>query len=77
MADWDPIGVEGIPNAQDEYDSYAGTIAQMLRRNVSVEVLYRYLREVETNSIGVRGEPEKTLRTAERLWAHRIQAGIS
>jgi hypothetical protein len=31
MEDWDPIGVEGIPEAADEYDSYVGVVGQMLR----------------------------------------------
>ena len=26
MQDWDPIGVQAIPEAQDEYDSYVPTI---------------------------------------------------
>ena len=30
MREWDPIGVSGIPEAADEYDSYLGTIYLML-----------------------------------------------
>jgi hypothetical protein len=26
MERWDPIGVNGIPEAQDEYDSYIGGV---------------------------------------------------
>ena len=31
MEEWDPIGVKGIPEAADEYDSYRGAVAGMLR----------------------------------------------
>jgi hypothetical protein len=31
MTYWDPIGVKGIPEASDEYDSYLGPLAKKLR----------------------------------------------
>ena len=31
MAEWDPIGVKGVPDAQDEYDHYVGKVAAMIR----------------------------------------------
>ncbi|CDZ67985.1 Hypothetical protein NGAL_HAMBI2605_62680 [Neorhizobium galegae bv. orientalis] len=30
LTEWDPIGVSGIPEAQDEYDAYADTVFDML-----------------------------------------------
>ena len=30
MEDWDPIGVNGIPEAADEYDSYIGDFYELL-----------------------------------------------
>jgi len=41
--DWDPIGVHGIPEAADEYDSYTMPIYSILR-NRSAEALLDYLR---------------------------------
>jgi hypothetical protein len=26
LRDWDPIGVQDVPEAQDEYDSYVGGV---------------------------------------------------
>jgi hypothetical protein len=37
MAEWDPIGVADIPEAQTEYDSYIGLLADRLRRSGSIE----------------------------------------
>jgi len=43
LMDWDPIGVHGIPEAADEYDSYTMPIYSILR-NRSAEALLDYLR---------------------------------
>jgi hypothetical protein len=36
MRSWDPIGVSGWPDAADEYDSYMGDVATMLREERSI-----------------------------------------
>jgi len=41
--DWDPIGVQGIPEAANEYDSYAMPIYRILRDR-SEDALLDYLR---------------------------------
>ena len=46
--DWDPIG--DCP--EDEYESYVGDIAAMLRDNVSDEKLMQYLRWAEAEHMG-------------------------
>jgi fatty acid-binding protein DegV len=71
MQDWDPIGVKDEPAAQDEYDVYVARIVQMLKQNASAEALYRYLREVETEAIGLPGDRTKTRYAADRLSALR------
>ena len=32
---WDPIGVSGVPAARDEYESYAGVVFSMVKRQAS------------------------------------------
>ena len=43
---WDPIGVRGIPEAVDEYDSYAQFVLQMLETGVSDGEIADYLTSV-------------------------------
>lgn len=69
MRDWDPIGINEVREAQDEYDEYAAVVTQMIRKGASREEFYRYLRGVETDSIGLRGDRERASLAAESLSA--------
>jgi hypothetical protein len=53
MDEWDPIGVAGIPEAADEYDSYLGQIAEHLRNGESGDQIGDYLRWVEEEQMGL------------------------
>ena len=68
LADWDPIGVRDIPQARDEYDEYATTIAQLLRAGASPAELASHLVEIEVNSMGLKGNSERATLAATRLW---------
>ncbi|MCW2349286.1 hypothetical protein [Sphingobium sp. B11D3D] len=48
LNDWDPIGVTGIPEAVDEYDSYALHFHGMLAAGTTVEAVAEYLNWVVT-----------------------------
>jgi hypothetical protein len=61
---WDPIG--GCP--PDEYDSYNGKIAAMIREGADDEALLAYLHWGRTENIGMIGNRE---RDAETLAAIR------
>ena len=50
---WDPIG--GCPD--DEYDSYVGKVASLVRSGASDDVLRQYLRWSETEHMGL-SEPD-------------------
>jgi len=52
---WDPIGVGKVPEAYDEYDSYAPQIAELLRWVVSEEALMAHLLNIETETMGLSG----------------------
>jgi hypothetical protein len=59
MTEWDPIGVNGIPEAADEYDSYVGTVYVMLMdHRASAKTLAAYLFDTATNYIGLSASKE-------------------
>jgi hypothetical protein len=53
LDEWDPIGVVGILEAADEYDSYLGQIAERLRNGESGDQIGEYLRWVEEEQMGL------------------------
>jgi hypothetical protein len=57
--DWDPIGA-GCP--EDEYDSYIGMIAAMLREGASDGVLGVFLRWAEIENMGLSQQPDREQR---------------
>jgi hypothetical protein len=67
LADWDPIGIRDVPQAADEYDEYAPPIAKMLADEASIVELSRYLLEIETETLGLKGDPVRARRVAEAL----------
>ena len=50
---WDPIGVRGIKEAVDEYDSYAPAVLEMLERASLDREIAAYLGYVETELMGL------------------------
>jgi hypothetical protein len=53
MAEWDPIGVNDVPEAADEYDGYIGGIYALLRDGASDERIAQHLSEIETKTMGL------------------------
>jgi hypothetical protein len=51
--EWDPIGVKGIPEAIDEYDSYIGRIYQILTGSRSADELGECLATIEREKMGI------------------------
>jgi hypothetical protein len=45
---WDPIGVRRIPEALDEYDTYAAPVLELLERGSQNEEVAAYLGRVES-----------------------------
>jgi len=56
-SEWNPIGVEGLP--EDEYDTYVGKVAAMLRDGASDDELFEYLNWAETVHIGLPGDADR------------------
>ena len=67
MDEWDPIGVQNIIEAQDEYDSYLPSIHRMLVLRKSVHEMFEYLWWVETEHMGLMGDRQRTESIAKKL----------
>ena len=55
---WDPIGVRGIPEAVDEYDSYAPAVLQLLESGASDRHIEDYLTSVIRDRMELRPNPK-------------------
>lgn len=77
MREWDPIGVAGVPEAADEYDTYAAKAYVMLmderadKRRIAAYLLENV--ENATKNMGLSGAhlSERSERAAEALIALR------
>jgi hypothetical protein len=66
---WDPIGIRDEPNAQDEYDSYAGPIFELLSGGATDEQLGDRLLYFVNDRMGLSATPEAMLPTIRALRA--------
>lgn len=67
LEEWDPIGINDVPEAQDEYDSYVSKICRMLREGCSTADIYSHLRWIESEHMGLDGNEIHARKIAERL----------
>jgi hypothetical protein len=67
MDNWDPIGVRGVPEAIDEYDSYVSRIAESLRRGADIPQIAQMLGAVRTDAMGLGAEPETDAAVARSI----------
>ena len=61
MSKWDPIGVNDVPEAADEYDSYIGGVYELLERGASEESIRAYLANVEMAAMEMVNGPGQPL----------------
>ena len=78
MRDWDPIGVAGVEEAADEYDSYVGRAYIMLMdEHASADAIAAYLLEIATDNMGLSGDSaslaERSAKAAAALVALRAE----
>jgi hypothetical protein len=50
---WDPIGVSGIAEARDEYDSYVPQLVRMLFNGKEEKEIARFLYSIESDRMGL------------------------
>jgi len=67
LNEWDPIGISDVPEAGDEYDSYASHIRSLLARGATKTELVAYLLESEAESMGLTANREQANSIADRL----------
>lgn len=67
LDEWDPIGIQGIEEAKDEYNEYASSLCQLLILGKSEGEVFEYLWWLETEHMGLSGDMEKTKVIAKRL----------
>lgn len=67
LEDWDPIGVNGIPEASDEYSSYAPGLLRIAMRG-NPESVADQLRFISSEQMGLGGESrEHDMKIAQKL----------
>ena len=70
IAEWDPIGVNAHPEAQNEYDNDIGGIYRLLMVGADKVRIRDHLRRLESDSMGLSGRSDQTRdRVAEMLLA--------
>jgi len=67
IEEWDPIGVRYIPEAQDEYDSYAPEIYKMFISRKPKHEIFEYLWWLEVEHMELSGDRQRTETFTERL----------
>ena len=67
LKEWDPIGVNQVPEAQDEYDHYVPAIYKLLISRKPKHEVFDYLWWLETEHMGLDGDRRATEQFAERL----------
>lgn len=70
---WDPIGVSGVPQARDEYDSYVPMIVEMVFEDKGSESIATHLRDIESARMGLNvteKSKERATEVAESLVEH-------
>ena len=67
LFEWDPIGVQAIPEAQDEYDGYVPTLLSMLITGKEMCEISNYLLWLETERMGLTADRQRAHTTAGRL----------
>ncbi|MFC4764297.1 hypothetical protein [Dyella koreensis] len=56
---WDPIGIAGVPQARDEYESYVSQVFQLLKATVDGKDVAEYLHWLSTEHIGMAANPDQ------------------
>ena len=64
---WDPIGVSGIPQARDEYQTYLPQVFKLLLNKNSNEEIAKYLNDIVENNMGLNKNHQASLEVAEIL----------
>jgi len=67
--DWDPVGVGGVPEARDEYDSYVEGVYRLLLSGAGPSQVAEHLARIEQEWLGLPTAPEALIPVAQKLCA--------
>ena len=67
LLNWDPIGINNIPEAADEYDSYVTDIYKLLIKDSKPDEIIKYLNKIEVDNMGLSPNAEKQKTTVNAL----------
>lgn len=67
LKEWDPIGIQNIPEAVTEYDGYVLGLCRLLREFQSVEKIYTYLCWIVVDQMGLEVNESHTIAIAKML----------
>jgi len=69
LHDWDPIGVNDVPEAQDEYDSYVADVYRLLASRCSADQMTDHLLRLESEAMGLVPDRKRLRAVANKLIA--------
>jgi hypothetical protein len=73
LQDWDPLGVNHIPEAREEYESYVGGVYRLLASRANAAEIAEHLRKIEFRQMGLgRATIELLMPVAEKLVALNV-----
>ncbi len=67
LKEWDPIGIQNIPEAQDEYNAYIFSICELLISGKSENEIFNCLWWIETEHMGLPGNKQHTKIISKKL----------
>ena len=67
MSDWDPIGVEGVIEAEDEYDTYIDQILSLSSQGATEQDVANHLMMVTKDLMGLEPNDERILKAAAKI----------
>lgn len=67
LKEWDPIGIQHIPEALAEYDGYVPAICRLLKESPTPEKIYKHLCWIASDRMGIEINEALFLEIAEKL----------
>ena len=71
--EWDPIGVNQMLDARDEYYAYLPKVVEMALSKVDSETIAHHLLNIETEHMGLAGDINKCRRVAEKIYLFKFE----
>lgn len=68
---WDPIGVAGVPQARDEYESYVPQVFRLLEATTDGKDVVQYLDWLSAEHMGMGANPDRNAEVVDMLIAWR------